>query len=281
MEGSTSPRSERDATRSLPQKKRGKEEISSGDKLLRTEINDQAGLTCLKIKPRRDLKAGVHYKPLLQHYFLFLAFVLLCYFKLISKSLVMLELDRCLNGSPLSMPTEGTNSTFTPALRGKKIFFEVTTVGLKQFAYLEHIADSVRDLCEAGAKVDFHVVSSNCNPHPRPNDPKCIIKGQSSDGTLEDNFSVETISHLNEKIRCRNPEGAMNWKIHLLSPDWGKQLVDHHRLLFYENIDKNFDVYIHTEDDQLIRPANVIAFMDEMEKLRRLVGNKVRAFMFA
>ena len=54
-----------------------------------------------------------------------------------------------------------------------------------------------------------------------------------------------------------------------------KQIVDHHRLLFYENIDQDFDVFVHTEDDTLIRPSNIISFMDEMEKVRLLVGDEV------
>lgn len=54
-----------------------------------------------------------------------------------------------------------------------------------------------------------------------------------------------------------------------------KEIINHHRVLFYENIENDFDVFLHTEDDTLIRPTNVLAFMDEMEKLRLLVGNEV------
>ena len=54
-----------------------------------------------------------------------------------------------------------------------------------------------------------------------------------------------------------------------------KQIVDHHRLLFYEHIHDGYDVFIHSEDDELIRPTNVLAFMHEMEKVRQLVGDEV------
>ena len=54
-----------------------------------------------------------------------------------------------------------------------------------------------------------------------------------------------------------------------------KQIVNHHRLLFYEHIDQDFDVFIHTEDDTLIRPTNIISFIEEMEKVRLLVGDEV------
>ncbi len=110
---------------------------------------------------------------------------------------------------------------FIPTLRNKKIFFEVVTVGLKQFSYLEDIIDSVRDMCEAGAHVSFHITSSNCHPNPDKEYGECPIRNQSSEDTEEDNFNIETISHLNERVRCRNPEGSLEMKIHLVSPDWG------------------------------------------------------------
>lgn len=112
-------------------------------------------------------------------------------------------------------------STFIPTLRDKKIFFEVVTVGLKQFSYLEEIIDSVRDMCEAGAHVSFHITSSNCNPNPNQDEDECPIRNQSSEETAEDNFNIETIDHLNERVRCRNPEGSLDLSIHLVSPDWG------------------------------------------------------------
>lgn len=116
---------------------------------------------------------------------------------------------------------KSSKSNFIPTLRNKKIFFEVATVGLKQFSYLEDIIDSVRDMCEAGAHVSFHITSSNCNPHPKDDEGECVIRNQSSNDTKEDNFNAETISHLNEKVRCRNPEGSLDMSIHLVSPDWG------------------------------------------------------------
>lgn len=165
------------------------------------------------------------------------------------------------------------NGFFVPTLLGKKIFVEVTTVGSKQFAYLEIVLDSIRDICEAGAFVSLHITTTNCDPNAS-SDIECPLRGQTSEETVEDNFPVEIIDHLNERLRCRNPEGTLDTHIHLLSPDWGKQVVDNHRRLFYDNIDEGYDVFIHTEEDETIRPTNVIAFLHETEKLRRLVGNK-------
>ena len=174
-----------------------------------------------------------------------------------------------------SPPVIRNNETFVPTLRGKKIFIEITTVGLTQYAYFEMVLDSIRNICEAGAHISVHVTTTNCNPKPGPDDEECPLYGQYVEDTLEDNYSVEKISQLNERLRCRNPEGSISTDVHLVSPYWGKEVVNHHRRLFYDNIDKGYDLFIHTEEDEEISPTNVIAFMDELEKLRRLVGDEV------
>jgi len=201
-----------------------------------------------------------------KHFLLFLVIVLICYL------LYQIASKQVLSPTPSNLHNEihaNERESFVPTLRGKKVFFGITTVGLGSFWYLEHMIDSVRDLCEAGANVSFHITSSNCNP----NILECAIKNQLGNETLQDNFSVDTISQLNERLRCRNPEGNLDLTIHLISPDWGKEICNNHRILFYEHIDE-FDVFIHTEDDQLIRPTNVLAFMHEMEKVRQLVGDE-------
>ena len=144
-------------------------------------------------------------------------------------------------------------------LWGKNILIEVTTgqarwVGasseglLNQYYCFETMMDSFRDLCEAGAKVSLHVTSSN-------------------------NYPVYIIDELNSRIACRNVNGSLNMTIHIKSADWGKQMVDFHRKLFYDNLN-NYDLFVHNEEDQLIRPTNIIAFIEETQKLEKLVGNK-------
>ena len=76
-------------------------------------------------------------------------------------------------------------------------------------------------------------------------------------------------------MKCRNPEGKWDVSVHLISPDWGKQTVDNHQRVFYENIDGGYDVFIHSEEDENIRLTNVLAFRHETEKLRKLVGGEV------
>lgn len=92
--------------------------------------------------------------------------------------------------------------------------------------------------------------------------------------TLENNYSVEKIDQWNERLRCRDPDGKLTVSVHLKSPDWGKQMVDHHRKIFYDRIDEGYDVFVHSEEDETIRPTNILAFMDEIHKLRRKVGTE-------
>jgi hypothetical protein len=167
-----------------------------------------------------------------------------------------------------------------PTLRGKKILIEVTTVGQLQYAYFENVLDNFRDLCETGAQVSLHITTSNCDPHPneREDDPeykKCPLYERSAENTLENNYSVEKIDQLNERLRCRDPDGSLDVHVRLISPDWGKQVVDNHRRVFYDHINDGYDVFVHSEEDQTIRPTNILAFMDEIAKLRKLVGDEV------
>ncbi len=166
-------------------------------------------------------------------------------------------------------PTKG----FVATLRKKKILLEVTTIGLFHYSLTEDLLDSFRDLCEAGAIVSLHIVSANCDPNPKPEDPECPLYERAHDeSTEENNYSVERLDQLNERLRCRNTDGSLDVSVHLVSPDWGKQTINHHRRIFYDNVDEGYDVFIHTEEDTLIRPTNILAFLEEMEVLRQLVG---------
>lgn len=164
---------------------------------------------------------------------------------------------------------------FIPTLRNKKILIEVTTVGQSQYIFLESALDSFRDLCESGAKVSLHITTTNCDPDPKPGDPECPLYGQSSEDTRENNYPVEKIDQLNERLKCRDPDGSLDVNIRLISPDWGKQVVDNHRRVFYDRIDDGYDVFVHSEEDETIRPTNILAFMHEMDKLKKLVGKEV------
>ena len=175
----------------------------------------------------------------------------------------------------IAIPNNGNtpNKGFVATLRKKKILVEVTTVGQFQYSLMEDLLDEVRDLCEAGATVSLHITTANCDPNPKPGDPECPLYERSHDSsTQENNYSVEKIDQLNERLRCRDTDGSLDASVHLVSPDWGKQVVDHHRRIFYDHIDEGFDLFVHTEEDVLIRPTSMLAFLQEMENLREQVG---------
>jgi hypothetical protein len=182
------------------------------------------------------------------------------------------------NQHHIHIPNIRRKNTFVPTLRNKRILFEITTVGLRQYSHFESVLDGVRDLCEAGAKVSLHITTSNCPPSTAKgshgdSNYECPLYDRAFETTLENNYSVERLSQLNERLHCRNIDGSLDVKIHLISPDWGKQVVDHHRRIFYENLD-DYDLFVHGEEDAMIRPTNIIAFMDEMHKLELLVGKE-------
>lgn len=194
---------------------------------------------------------------------------------LLSLSLIvtLVVLSREHHLSNLESSSSTVNEGFVATLRKKKILVEVTTVGQFQYSLTEDLLDEFRELCEAGAMVSLHITTANCDPNPKPGDPECPLYERSHDKTTqENNYSVEKLDQLNERLRCRDVDGSLDVSVHLVSPDWGKQVVDHHRRIFYDHIDNGFDVFVHTEEDALIRPTSILAFMQEMENLRQLVG---------
>lgn len=141
------------------------------------------------------------------------------------------------------------NHAFVATLRGKRILIGIAHYGMHSFHFLETQLDAYRDVCEAGAKVDIFILTNNV-------------------------YTVEVIDELNSRLQCRNTEGGgITLTVHIKSPEWKHYIKDFHRKIFTENVD-NYDLFLFNEDDRLIRPANFIAFLDEMNKLRSLVGNK-------
>ena len=135
-------------------------------------------------------------------------------------------------------------------LRGKRVLISVVSVGMGQFHHLETQLDSYRDLCEAGSQTDIHIYTDNV-------------------------YSVNIVDQLNSRLRCRNTDGGtLNVAVHIKSGNWKYHFMDFHRVLFYDNLD-NYDVFIHNEDDHLLRPMHIISFLDEIEKLKKMVGDEV------
>jgi hypothetical protein len=64
----------------------------------------------------------------------------------------------------------------------------------------------------------------------------------------------------------------MSTCIRLISPEWEGQVMDNHGRVFYDRIDDEHDVFVHSEEDASIRPTKILSFMhDEMHKLKKLV----------
>jgi hypothetical protein len=176
-------------------------------------------------------------------------------------------------------------------LYGKRILFEITTVGMEQFQYFEGVLDGVRDLCEAGeygddycspfvsrnrltschctvstfsgANVSVHIITSDCDTSQKHS--RC--KGTGKKGE-EPYPSTTILSLINEKLNCPLIEDVT---MYFYASTWGKYLVDFHRQLFYKHLGK-YDVYIHTEGDTVIRPTNVATYLRETNGLKQLTG---------
>lgn len=107
--------------------------------------------------------------------------------------------------------------------------------------------DSFRDLCETGAEVTLIIYTT----HP---------------------YSVEQLHLFNSRTNsCYHPHGKFQIQVKIKPPSLKLHFVDSHRKDFYDNID-NYDLFIYSEDDHLIRPTHVIGYLYETAKLRRLVG---------
>lgn len=129
--------------------------------------------------------------------------------------------------------------SFVATLRGKRILIGIAHYGMHSLHFLETQLDAYRDVCEAGAWVDIFILTNNV-------------------------YKVEVIDELNSRLQCRNTEGGgITLTVYIKSPEWKHYIKDFHRKIFTDNVD-NYD----------LRPANFIAFLDEMNKLRSLVGNE-------
>lgn len=156
--------------------------------------------------------------------------------------------------------TDSTSYKNMPTLYNKRILFEVTTVGMSQWPLLQEVLNGVRDMCEAGAKVALHITTSDCDSGE---DNRCKEEEQQEEQTAK-NYPPLILSQINEQLSCSN---GLNATIHYYSPTWGKYITNFHRILFYRHL-QEFDLFVHTEEDTLIRPTNVATYLRETQKLK-------------
>ena len=139
-------------------------------------------------------------------------------------------------------------------IRGKKILMGIPSYDHKGFPYLERMLDNTRNLCETGAQVTVFIYTTI------PYDPKVIHL-------------------LNSRTNCRSPVGELHLQIKLYPPSIRNHLVNIHRKDFYDNL-MNFDLFIYSEDDHDIQPRHVISYLAETERLKQIVGAKVRHHVY-
>lgn len=160
------------------------------------------------------------------------------------KSIDPVQLQRIVDEeeSHRRLSTQETGSIIT----GKKVLFAVASYGTSQFLFLQDMLESIRDLCEYGTSVSVVIYS-----------------------TLP--FTPSTLNLLNSRLQCRNPNGNIDAKVIIAGAQLKEHFVDAHRKYFYDHLD-DYDLFVYTEDDQNLRPTHFISYLEETQKLKKVVG---------
>lgn len=143
--------------------------------------------------------------------------------------------------------TPNKSSSTKNILNGKNILVAIAAFDFSQIPHLEDVLDGYRDVCESGARVD--VVIHTTVPWP-----------------------VSLIDLLNTRLYCTIPDN-FNVKISIHSPALRLHLVDLHRTLFYDQLEK-YDLFVYTEDDIRVRPTTLAAYLEETNNIIDVVGEK-------
>jgi hypothetical protein len=133
-------------------------------------------------------------------------------------------------------------------LDGLNVIVAIVAFDFSQLPHLEEVLDGYFDLCAAGSNVDVVVYSTV--PWP-----------------------VTLIDLLNTRFQCTNPSPRSGFTvtIHLKEPSVRLHLVDAHRELFYQNIDK-YDLFIFSEDDIRVSVKTVALYLSETRRIAEVVG---------
>jgi hypothetical protein len=138
-------------------------------------------------------------------------------------------------------------------LQNQRILVALASFDFSQFPHLEEVLSSYRDICEAGAaQVDVYIHTTMAYP-------------------------VALIDLLNTRLQCtstthtdshNNSTNRFHVYISIRSPAVRLNLVNFHRSLFYDNLDK-YDLFIYSEDDIRVTPTTVAAYLYETQLLRQ------------
>lgn len=144
---------------------------------------------------------------------------------------------------------DGGGAASVPSiLDGLRVLVAIASYDFLQLSHLEEVLDGFQDLCYAGAQVDVVVYTTVLYP-------------------------VALIDMFNDRLRCHNPSPAAGLTVTLrLKPSRVRlHLVDFHRALFYERLER-YDVFVYTEDDIRVSPKTVAAYLHETRRVASLVG---------
>lgn len=140
-------------------------------------------------------------------------------------------------------------------LQNQRILVALASFDFAQFPHLEEVLSSYRDLCEAGAaQVDIYIHTTMAYP-------------------------VALIDLLNTRLQCTSTTNTQNHNnstnrfhiyISIQSPAVRLNLVNSHRSLFYDYLDK-YDLFIYSEDDIRVTPTTVAAYLYETQLIRQII----------
>lgn len=146
-----------------------------------------------------------------------------------------------------SVADAGGPDTSTTMLANQRVLVAIASFNFDQLNSLEESLEGFRDLAETGCIVE--VVIHTTEP-----------------------YSVSLIDLLNTRMYYGlDDAGSFRIKIVLICPDVRLHLVDYHRALFYDHLEK-FDLFIYLEDDMRVNPTLVANYLLETEKVKELVG---------
>lgn len=135
-------------------------------------------------------------------------------------------------------------STSNALLVNQRILIALASFDFSQFPLLEEVLDGYHGLSIAGAHVDLVIHT-----------------------TVP--YTVALLDLLN--TRFGNCDGGFCITIVVVSPAIRLNLVDLHRKLFYDKI-QEYDLFLYSEDDILVTPTTVAAYLTETKRLEQLTS---------
>lgn len=127
-------------------------------------------------------------------------------------------------------------------LRNTRILIAIAAFDFSQIPHLEEVLDAYHDACVAGA-AQVDVVIHATVPYP-----------------------VTLLDLWNARFTCEH----FSLTIALKPQSLRLHLVDCHRQLFYENIDR-YDLFIYTEDDIRVPPTTIATYLYETKRLEAYI----------